>query len=262
MSTYIIGDLHGHYRDYQRLLKSTGLCDENLQWTGGEHHLWLIGDFFDRGASGINCVNLTMSLQEGARKAGGDVNSLLGNHELMILCAYKFGDARGEGGLTVMDQWLRWGGIESDLEHMNESHVQWLSDLPAMVKVEDALLLHADAMLYVEHGITVDAVNQSFINLTRSDNLDLWLQTLRGFSEHMAFSALGISGSRRAKQLLGLYRAKFLVHGHTPIPYARQVEPETVDSAWLYADGQCVNVDGGMYMGGPGFVYELSQGPG
>ena len=51
MSTYIIGDLHGRYRDYERLLQTAGLCDENLDWTGGSDTLWLMGDFFDRGAS-------------------------------------------------------------------------------------------------------------------------------------------------------------------------------------------------------------------
>lgn len=78
MSTYLIGDLHGHYRDYERLLVSEGLCDEALNWTGGAHRLWIMGDFFDRGASGVRCMDLTMRLQEEAAAAGGEVNSLLG----------------------------------------------------------------------------------------------------------------------------------------------------------------------------------------
>jgi len=98
--TCIIGDLHGHYRDYERLLVESGLCNEKLDWTGGQSTLWLMGDFFDRGASGIRCVDLTMKLQRQAASAGGYVNSLLGNHELMILCAWVFRDlpsGKGEG---------------------------------------------------------------------------------------------------------------------------------------------------------------------
>ena len=83
MATYLIGDLHGQYRDYARLLKASNLCDADLNWAGGSHALWLMGDLFDRGASGLRCIDLTMKLQQQATDAGGSVNSLLGNHELL-----------------------------------------------------------------------------------------------------------------------------------------------------------------------------------
>ena len=47
MATYLIGDLHGQYRDYARLLKASNLCDADLNWAGGSHALWLMGDLFD-----------------------------------------------------------------------------------------------------------------------------------------------------------------------------------------------------------------------
>ncbi len=261
MSTYLIGDLHGHYRDYERLLISAGLCDENLQLSGGQSSLWLMGDFFDRGASGIRCMDLTIRLQQEAAAIGGTVNSLLGNHELMILCAYRFRDAQHTDGLSVYDHWLRWGGIEADFEGFTDEHAKWISELPAMVLIENengnALLIHADAMLYVNHGLTIEAVNQSFRELMSSDDLPRWMSNLSAFSEHMAFSNLGITGSKRAEQLLSLYGGDLLVHGHTPIPYARQIDAETVTEPWSYAGGRCLNVDGGMYMGSPGFVHVL-----
>lgn len=257
MTTYLIGDLHGHYRDYERLLVGSGLCDEQLSWTGGDSRLWLMGDFFDRGASGVRCVELTMRLQKEAEAVGGMVNSLLGNHELMILCAWKFRDEQTAMGESVFDQWLRWGGIQSDYDGLNDSLVQWIQGLPAMVLEKDALLVHADAMLYVDYGVTIDSVNERFRRLMQSDDLDEWERALSSFSEHMAFSSLEMTGMRRADQLLGLYGGKLLVHGHTPIPFARRVEPESVTEAWRYAGNRCLNVDGGMYMGSPGFIHEL-----
>lgn len=258
MTTYLIGDLHGHYRDYERLLKESGLCDDNLNWTGADNHLWLMGDFFDRGASGIKCMDLTIRLQAQAPATGGSVNSLLGNHELMILCAYQFKDRKdNKAGDSVYDQWLRWGGIESDFEGFTEEHAAWIRQLPAMAKVEHALLMHADGMLYVNHGLTIDQVNHSFRELMTSDDLDRWLPVLSAFSEHMAFSSLEMTGEKRVDQLLQLYGGDLLIHGHTPIPYARQIEAETVTEAWQYAGGRCINVDGGMYMGSPGFIHEL-----
>ena len=86
MSTYLIGDLHGHYRDYERLLISAGLCDEHLNWTGEDSKLWLMGDFFDRGASGVRCMDLTIRLQREAAAAGGEVNSLLGKIRDSVFC--------------------------------------------------------------------------------------------------------------------------------------------------------------------------------
>ena len=73
----------------------------------------------------------------------------------------------------------------------------------------------------------------------------------------MAFSSLELTGRKRAEQLLSLFGGDLLVHGHTPIPYARQIEAEQVTEAWHYAGDRCLNVDGGMYMGSPGFVHRL-----
>lgn len=258
MSTFVIGDIHGHFNDYTRLLKTSDICDENLEWKAGTDHLWIIGDFFDRGVSGIDCLELTMSLQEQAEQAGGMVNAILGNHELMILCAWYFGDESTSTGTKVIDQWLTWGGVRSDLERLTPAHVEWIGHLPAMCKIGDRLLMHADAMLYVNHGHTVAQVNTSFQNLMKNDDLSQWEMTLNAFSEHRAFCQLGITGTRRAKQILKLFGAKQLVHGHTPISFARGVPPEEVTEAWHYADDLCVNVDPGFYLGGPGFVYKLS----
>lgn len=257
MNTFLIGDLHGHYRDYERLLQSAGLCDDALNWTGQDASLWLMGDFFDRGASGLKCVDLTMRLQQQALGSGGQVSALLGNHEMMLLCAWRFRDLPRETSTPLYDQWLRWGGIEADFDGFTQQHADWISDLPAMALVEDKLLMHADAMLYVSHGTSIESVNRSFAKLLQSDDLPAWEITLAAFGEHMAFSSLELTGQKRAEQMLALYGGNQLIHGHTPIPYAQRVEADTVTGAWEYANGKCINVDGGMYMGSPGFVYPL-----
>ena len=259
MSTFIIGDLHGYHEKYIHLLQQAGLCDYDLNWSGGQDHLWLIGDFFDRGVSGIRCVDITMKLQQQARSQGGYVQSLLGNHELMILCAYRFKNNRDSEGLMVVDKWHNWGGVEQDLEEFTQQHAAWIETLPAMARVGDALLLHADSMLYINFGTTVDMVNAAFLELMADRELIQWELALSAFGEHMAFSALEMTGKQRVSQILHLYGGKVLIHGHTPIPYARRVDPESVIGAWEYCNGTCVNVDGGIYLGGPGFVYQLPE---
>ncbi len=259
MTTFIIGDLHGYHEQYAGLLQDAGLCDEALNWIGGSHHLWLIGDFFDRGESGVKCIDITMNLQAQAMVDGGSVRALLGNHEMMILCAYRFKDSQTSEGMRMIDQWLRWGGVRQDLDELTEEHARWIELLPAMARVDDALLVHADSMLYINYGNTIEEVNAAFLDLMQNRDLQHWEIALTAFGEHMSFSALEITGEKRARQFLQLYGGDVLIHGHTPIPYARRVDPETVTSAWRYAGGACVNVDGGIYMGSPGFVYVLEE---
>ena len=260
MSIFIIGDLHGYHEQFSRLLQTAGLCDGDLNWTGGSNQLWLMGDFFDRGGSGIRCIDIAMNLQQQAESVGGCVQSLLGNHELMILCAYRFGDDLTSQGVTVVDQWLRWGGRREDLEAFTEEHAEWIECLPAMARVEHALLLHADSTLYINYGTTIEKVNQAFAALMQNRELRRWEMALSAFGEHMAFSSLKQTGHQRATQVLQLFGGNVLIHGHTPIPEARDVGAASVVSAWKYAGETCINVDGGIYLGSPGFVYELESG--
>ncbi|MCB1693299.1 MAG: metallophosphoesterase [Pseudomonadales bacterium] len=259
MTTYLIGDLHGHLNDYRRLLREQELIDHEERWCGGTDTIWLIGDFFDRGVHGIECIELTMRLQAEAAAAGGRVGALLGNHEMMMLCVHRFGDQVTSSGMRVVDQWRMWGGIESDLARLEDRHVRWLRELPMMAQVEDTLLIHADATFYVEYGRNIEAVNQPFRRLVCDGPLPHWENALRAFAEHRAFSALGMTGQQRAEQLLRLFGARRLVHGHTPIPLATGEAPASVKQAWTYANGRCINVDGGIYLGGPGFVHRLDQ---
>ena len=78
-----IGDVHGDFDDLCALLKRFGLVDAQLHWTGGNTTLVQTGDLIDRGPKGREVMDLFMSLEKDATKAGGQVLPLLGNHEVM-----------------------------------------------------------------------------------------------------------------------------------------------------------------------------------
>jgi hypothetical protein len=65
------------------------------------------------------------------------------------------------------------------------------------------------------------------------------------------------SGEEIAHRFLSIFGGRQLVHGHTPISTMLRCPPRKVDSPWIYAGGKCVNVDGGMSLGGSGFVCRL-----
>jgi len=78
-----IGDVHGDFGQLVTVLKDAGLVDAKLKWTGGKTHLVQTGDRIDRGSLSRKVMDLLMRLEKDAKKAGGMVHPLLGNHEAM-----------------------------------------------------------------------------------------------------------------------------------------------------------------------------------
>lgn len=256
---YIIGDIHGQYEQLVGLLRGAGLVDARLAWSGGAARVWFMGDFFDRGPAGVDTVDLVMRLQVESAQAGGSVGALIGNHEPLILSAHRFGEQRTAWGGTFLWDWRRNGGDDAELERLTPSHVEWLASLPAMAVIGDLLLVHADSTFYSSYGSTIDEVNQAFRELLRSDDAAAWDRLLEQFSQRKAFIDEDPDGAARAAQMLADFGGKQIVHGHTPINFILRCLPEEVVEPLVYAGGLCVNVDGGMYMGGPGFVYLPSR---
>lgn len=254
---YIIGDIHGQYHKLVGLLRGAGLVDAGLGWAGGDARLWLMGDFFDRGPQAIEAIELLMQLQPAAAAAGGQVQSLLGNHEPLILAALRFGETRTARSGTFLWSWRRNGGNDEDLERLTPEQIEWLVNLPAMALVDDRLLIHADATFYTSYGATIDQVNQAFRELLRGDDPAAWERLLEQFSERRAFADADPDGVARATQMLADFGGSQIIHGHTPISNVLRSFPEDVTDALEYAGGLCVNVDGGMYLDGPGFVYAV-----
>jgi len=78
-----IGDIHGDYDQMFSLLKSTGLVSQSGKWTGGKTHLVQTGDIPDRGPDTARIIRFFMRLEKQARRKGGYVHLLVGNHEAM-----------------------------------------------------------------------------------------------------------------------------------------------------------------------------------
>ena len=76
-----VGDIHGDFEKFIKILKGTGLTDDQLRWTGGRTHLVQLGDVMDRGDSAKLVFDLIKRLESEAEEAGGKVHMLLGNHE-------------------------------------------------------------------------------------------------------------------------------------------------------------------------------------
>lgn len=255
---FIIGDMHGHLDKLVRLLRFAGLSNSQGEWLGGNAQLWFMGDFTDRGPDGVGVIDFVMRLQENAARKGGQVGALLGNHDVGLLSAYLFPKRRTSGprGNFYAD-WIAVGGVASDVTRLEPRHVEWLKNLPAMALVHDRLLIHADALYYLNYGETLDQVNATTTRLLYSDDTAGWDQLLAHGGERMVFSHQRPDGSVRARQFLAQFGGAQIIHGHTPIPIFTNEPYDRVTRAYAYANDLVVDVDGGIYKGGVGFVYQV-----
>ncbi len=86
-----LGDVHGAYDRVLHLLQVGGIARADPKakggyaWAGGKRTLVSVGDLIDKGPQSLEVLDLMMSLQGGARAAGGDVIVTLGNHEAEFL---------------------------------------------------------------------------------------------------------------------------------------------------------------------------------
>ena len=78
-----IADIHGDYGQYIKAMRSAGLIDKSGRWSGGKTHLVQTGDIPDRGPDTIKIIDDLVKLAKQAKKAGGYVHLLIGNHEAM-----------------------------------------------------------------------------------------------------------------------------------------------------------------------------------
>ncbi len=78
-----IGDLHGDLAATKRALALGGLMNESGRWIGGKSVLVQTGDLLDRGDDEQAIVDLFERLEVEAKREGGAVHVLNGNHELM-----------------------------------------------------------------------------------------------------------------------------------------------------------------------------------
>src|SRR5437867_6471690 len=74
-----VGDIHGDFDAFVAILQQSGIIDAEQRWSGGRATLVQTGDIVDRGSKSRQAMDLLMSLEKQASKAGGRVVALLGN---------------------------------------------------------------------------------------------------------------------------------------------------------------------------------------
>ena len=263
---YVVGDIHGYLDELREALRAAGIIDGEDHWVAGNTRLWFLGDFTDRGPDGVGVIDLVMHLSAEAAAAGGYCKALMGNHELLLIGAKRFGDTpvnSGAGTASFQAAWLLNGGQRSDMERLQEHHIQWMSRLDAMTLADDHLLVHSDATCYLEYGSSIDAVNDTVTQALQQGEAEVTWDLFRKFTKRFAFRNES-SGAQTVRELLDAFGGERIVHGHSPIPYLLgEVGSEDEEGApdvtgpHTYADGLAIAMDGGVTMAGKLLVTQL-----
>lgn len=123
----VIGDIHGDFYSMLHALYQGKVINKKSEWIGGKTIVVQVGDQIDKGGRGFLSVdNTNDDLEElkvieymhhlhlEAKKSGGAVYSLIGNHEIMnMLGDFRYatpGHIRGFGGTQTRKELFKPGG--------------------------------------------------------------------------------------------------------------------------------------------------------
>jgi hypothetical protein len=233
-SLFVIADTHGEYETVVKLLRSSGLINQDLQWAGGSKQLVLLGDVVDRGPEVTRLLWLYYRLEREAKSQGGRLHVLLGNHEIMVMLddlRYVHPQEKKLAELhqvryprlfdpraSILGRWLAskpaiiridrilftHGGISSDyLEYTPQSHADSLRGLMG----RDLFYAHADSTVNVRVDSATLARFESFFWGERSV---FWY---RGYVESDTLAS-------ELDKVLARFDADIHIVGHTPQPTA------------------------------------------
>jgi hypothetical protein len=242
-----IGDLHGDLGGTRSALRAAGAIDDRDRWIGGELVIVQTGDMLDRGDDEPQIIELLARLEAEARKTGGAVIVLNGNHELMNGARdYRyvtpeamtdFGDR--QRALDPGGPWAKKFAAHNLVAIVNDTVFSHAGVLPEWITQLDEINLSSRCWLDGQAG----GPGEPPLALT-SESSPVWTRAY-GMPEQVDCAQLA-----DALQKLG---AKRMVVGHT-------VQPHGVTSS---CDGALWRIDVGLakIYGGPIEVLEVSDTP-
>ncbi len=139
---FAIGDVHGDYDRLVKLLATAKIIErpaspEAINWTAGKAVLVFTGDLIDKGPHSLQVVRLAASLRKAAAGKGGQVVTLMGNHEAEFL------EDPAEKKVKDFAQDIREAGLTpKEVAACRGDVGQFLCSLPFGARVDDWFFSH------------------------------------------------------------------------------------------------------------------------
>ncbi|MFC1636060.1 ankyrin repeat domain-containing protein [Planctomycetota bacterium] len=233
-----IGDLHGEYDSFTKLLSNTGVIDKQLNWRWGKGHIVICGDVFDRGPKVTECLWLIYKLQQQAERVGGAVHLILGNHEVIHLLNMGRGDLADKYTILFYN-----AGLDHAEFFTKEYELgRWLRTRPLIVKLGDRLFVHGGIPVeFIANELSIEKMNafaRTVLNnedfrvedADRMVRLTFTCTEYRGYFDRGGDYFKSLEG--KMNEILSYYGIEQIVVGHT-----------TVDEVTLLKAGSVVAID-------------------
>ncbi|SNR47046.1 Calcineurin-like phosphoesterase [Maribacter sedimenticola] len=150
-----ISDIESGYKTFRDFLIQNKVINSQLDWTFGKGHLVLVGDFVDRGFSTTQVLWFIYKLEQDAKKQGGNVHFILGNHELYNLQGkYKSASYKYYGVASIL------GKQHHDLYNKQSFLGRWMASKNTLERINGVLFAHGGIDPEIaNHDITIEQVN-------------------------------------------------------------------------------------------------------
>ncbi len=145
---FAIGDAHGDYVRLAGAMAAAGIIEgrparpEDARWCAGHAVLVVTGDMIDKGPRAVDVLRLLMAVREDARRAGGNVVILAGNHEAEFL-ADTSPDSPAPKGRAFAKQLKAAGMDPAQVRACGGEIGEFLCSLPFAARVNDWFFSHA-----------------------------------------------------------------------------------------------------------------------
>jgi hypothetical protein len=234
-----VGDVHGDHDQFVKVLRAAKIIGEKNEWIAGKTHLVQNGDVPDRGPDTKKALDLLMSLEKQAEKAGGRVHAIIGNHEAMLMT----GDLRYAHPGEIES----FGGREGLIKAYSPKgkYGKWILGHNAAIKINDILFVHGGI------GPRYTKVPLKKMNATvrkelaeQKDTMDAMIMNPAGplWFRGFAFNR-GENLDALVDPVLEYHKVRRIVIGHTPTKGGINVK----------GGGKVIMIDVGMcrHYGGP-----------
>lgn len=127
---FVIGDIHGCFRTFQRLLKEQIALQP-------EDQLFLLGDYINKGPRNREVLDLILHLKQ----QNYSVYPLIGNHEYFVIRDYEY--AKLEHGTVQIRDLIQSKDLLSRDNRIEEHFMDFINALPYYYELDHYLLVHA-----------------------------------------------------------------------------------------------------------------------
>jgi len=233
---FIVSDIEGNFSAFRKLLQAGGIIDADYNWTFGNGHLVLTGDFVDRGSMVNEVLWLIYSLEDKAKAAGGYVHYILGNHEIMNLN----GDLRYLHPKYLESAGLLGEGFTSLIGEDTELG-RWFRSKNVMEKINDILFVHGGVSAPVNRmDLSTTRLNKlvrpyyaDSLMEFKNPNLDTLYSDLGPFWYRGYYKTNPSSEEETVNTTLRQYKVNRIATGHTVI----------ADTISIRFGGRVINTD-------------------